>query len=427
MSWEDTGRYKGSCWGPNITDATLAVYKTGSGTCSSRLPMIRYPNFVDVTCDVPIENFQVTVGNETDEGSLKRIGLQEYLKNIGDYVRTKSGVRVPSMWCEAKDAAVLTLAQFCILPLAEGTVEFNVQLYNYQSGVTSPAVLVLVCSQKGTSAQTVTNGTTALFFNTAGKAANYVAERLKDERKRLGKKLDAPMDKDEGERNCLFIFQIPLKVKRPTPKYKGGYGGKKKGSGGKKKASDSECDEEEVEEDEDDSKDVTVDQALDSMSPQMMELCSQELVCQSSMFEQLECSLDATESRPSAVTQAWRKLKAGLKPRGIERAMLSVGKSHGPFEGVKDFTIERDTRFPIRCTFQYYMVTDSQTIPEAVWTEMKESIDRVYSRGTAKGSLVTEINTGRTTEWDAAGQHTPAEFTKSLPAAEAAKPMFPGM
>ena len=31
VTWEDTGRYKGSCWGPNISDMTLIVNSDGQG------------------------------------------------------------------------------------------------------------------------------------------------------------------------------------------------------------------------------------------------------------------------------------------------------------------------------------------------------------------------------------------------------------
>ena len=387
VSWEDTGRYKDSCWGPNISDLSLRVTRgrpdqTGSGNSqtpwsSSRgttLPMIRYPNFADVTADVPMENFQVTVGNEKAGGTLKRIPLKEFLRNIGQYVKTSSGLACPSMWCEAKDARVLTSAQHCVLPLDSGTTEFNVHLYNYQSASDDPAVLVLVCSQKGTSAQAIFGGTTQLYFNNAGEAANYVAERMKDERKRLGKDLDAKMDVDEQERNALMIFQIPLKTK---PRSSRGF---------------------------------------------------ENLCLQSAVWSYSASACSATNSGTKGLTRSLEVDRDRSAPaassRGMDRAMLSVGATHSKFEGIKDFTLERDTRFPIRCTYQFYTVTDQQDIPDAMWTEIKGDIDRVYAKATATGSLVTERNTGRTTEWDPAGEFKPKEFTATLPAAEAAKSMF---
>jgi hypothetical protein len=380
ISWEDSARYKGSCWGPNISDMTLKL--SGSGSC---LPMIRYANFNDRTADLPIDSFKVTVGNESSGASLKRIPLKEYLQNIGEYVKTSSGTPCPSMYCEEKDKNVLTSAQFCVLPLAEGTTEFNVSLYNYQSFASDPAVLVLVCSQKGTSAQAVFSGTTELYFNTAGEAANYVAERLKDERKRLGKDVDAKMDSDEQERNCLFIVQIPLEQK-PRARTRG-FG-------------------------------------LESMSYSVKEQCltTDLLECYSEpilteISAELECHA-ATFTRKSATTKK-------AKGRGMDRAVISVGKTHSKFEGIKDYTLKRDTRFPIRLTFQFYLTTDEQDVPEPLWKEMKQNIDGVYSKSAAVGSLVTQLDTGRTTEWDASGEHKASEFTKTLPAnTSSANPMF---
>ena len=146
------------------------------------------------------------------KGPVKRIPLKEYLQNIGQYVKTTDGVPTKSLYCFEKDENILTSAQFCLLPLASGTTEFNVRIYNYQNRSDDPAVLVLVCSKRYI-AQTLANNSTSLFFNTAGKAANYVAERMKDERKRLGKAIEGKMSTDEAERNVLMIFQIPLKQK----------------------------------------------------------------------------------------------------------------------------------------------------------------------------------------------------------------------
>lgn len=48
VTWEDTGRYGNSCWGPNISDLTIQVHHGDRDseilTC---MPVIRYPNFHD--------------------------------------------------------------------------------------------------------------------------------------------------------------------------------------------------------------------------------------------------------------------------------------------------------------------------------------------------------------------------------------------
>ena len=206
VAWEDTARNSGSCFGPNISDMTLNVDGTN-------MPIIRKPNFADVSSDKNISDFNVVVGNEN--GSQKKlISLKSYLENVGTYINNN---RTKSMYLE-RDSKILTTAQTCILPLSNGEVKFNVKLYNYQS-TTEPAVLILVCSSEGTSAQIVKGRDCTLYFNKNGKNADFIAERLEDDRKRRGVPLKGEMTNEEKHKNAIFIYQIPLVqkyVRRPT-------------------------------------------------------------------------------------------------------------------------------------------------------------------------------------------------------------------
>ena len=50
LTWEDTGRYKGSAVGPNISDMTIQVALKDPKTqqlAVTCMPVIRYPNFAD--------------------------------------------------------------------------------------------------------------------------------------------------------------------------------------------------------------------------------------------------------------------------------------------------------------------------------------------------------------------------------------------
>lgn len=321
ITWEDTGRFKDSCWGPNISDMTLKLDKE-----NILLPVIRRPNFTDETADLPIENFTLMVGNEKKDSPLKTVSLREYLENKDGLIKDVNGNPVKSMLCKERDDMILTSAQYCVLPLNQGTCEFNVNLYNYQSSSSSPAVLVIVASANGSSAQAIYGGTTALYFNNAGKAANFVAERLKDERKRLGKAIEGKMDKDEQERNALFIYQIPLKVRSPPPTF----------------------------------------------------------------------VLYGTASLDKCC--ATNSMTFGSRSRGMDNAVLSVGKSHSDFKGITNCDIERDPQFPIRCTIQFYKVTDEEDVPVEEFKDMAQTIERIYSSTDKRGSLVVE-NSDRKTEW----------------------------
>jgi hypothetical protein len=85
-------------------------------------------------------------------------------------------------------------------------------------------------------------------------------------------------------------------------------------------------------------------------------------------------------------------------PKGMEDAIISVGEPHSPYEKVDYLPLERDPRFPIRVTIQYYKVTDTVDIPLETFQSIKQDLEEIYKLTHEKGSLVTEGYTGRSTE-----------------------------
>ena len=63
--------------------------------------------------------------------------------------------------------------------------------------------------------------------------------------------------------------------------------------------------------------------------------------------------------------------------------------------------IERDERFPIRITVQFYKATDIGVVSEEDIKSIREQIDRVYADGSYVGSLVVPEKEGlqRPTDW----------------------------
>lgn len=247
--------------------------------------------------------------------------MKDYLENKHGHIKDVFDTPLGSLLCPERDDVILTSAQYCVLPLNKGTCEFNVHLHNYQSSSDEPAVLLVVGCSAGSSAQAIYGGTTALYFNDAGKAANFVAERLKDGRERLGKAVEGKMNRDESERNALFVYQIPLKV-----------------------------------------------------SPKKAKPQAKYFLNTAAEAESFFCSL------------------------GMDDAVLSVGESYCDFTGIKNAKLERDPQFPIRCTIQFYKVTDEADVPEAEFKDMAENINRIYKSAEKTGSLVTE-DSDRKTEW----------------------------
>lgn len=320
VSWEDCGRSQNSSGGPNISDMTLCVGDLN-------MPVIRKPNFTDITADMSIDHFTLTVGNENRQ-VLSKVSLRDFLKDIPKY--TGNPNMVPMYL--PRDEHILTSTQACILPLRDGKVEFNVKLFNYQYDEEDPAVLCIVSSKNGTSVQVITEYNQPLYFNDNGFAANFVAQRLSDHRTEKGSSNTGSMTREEQESNSLFIFQIPLKQtkeKRVYPMYSM-YGG---GS------------------------------ILESMP---VDACIEE----------------------------------DFEVKGYEDAIISTGEVHSEFKGTGSLKLVRDDRFPIRCVFQTYGVTDTVNIPPEVFKTISEKLERPYKHAVKTGSLVVEKDTGRLTAND---------------------------
>jgi len=344
VTWEDTGRYKGSCVGPNISDMTIQVQqcdpRTGkySLTC---MPVIRFPNFSDKTGDITPESFYMLVGNEGGR-KLRRVSLKEFLGDVRKYL-TK-----PGSWkgkrrslLAARDSKVLVSAQACFLPIPEGgEAEFNPVLFNYQSYKGDPAVLTILCTRQGTSVTVIDNVRDKfaagrawgqrLFFNKKGQRCSLTGKRMSDHVKaggseeHPGQNQTAEAAEEEGL-NMVLLVQVPLKQKKP-------------------------------------------------MRFPMPVLCASGAVCKD------------------------RMLRRGGS--NVENAVIGHGKVEGPFTEIDNLEIERDPRFPVRVTVQFYKATSNGVVSADDLADIARQIKRVYSQAEYVGSLVTEGDTGRTTEYD---------------------------
>jgi len=227
LTWEDTGRYYGSSVGPNISDLTIQVQHQldGSRDCALTLmPVIRYPNFTDLTADISPDDFYLLVGNEEGD-DLERISLTEYLKHFRRYLSDPESWdgRGDSLYA-ARDSHVLVSAQAAFLPVPqEGIAEFNPVIFNYQSYEGDPAVLTIVATREGTSATVIDNTRDAfpagwswgqrLFFNQAGERASFTGQRLSDFTETRPIQPVSPEAAGEGGLNMVLIIQVPLRQK----------------------------------------------------------------------------------------------------------------------------------------------------------------------------------------------------------------------
>ncbi|BDM81361.1 hypothetical protein [Acaryochloris marina] len=359
VTWEDTGRYKNSSVGPNISDMTIQVQHRDPKTRSNRLhlmPVIRHPNFSDKTADVRLDRFFLKVGNEKG-AKLRKVALKDILKDPRRYLHQ------PNSWTgrqksllAPRDTHALVSAQASFLPIPKGgKAEFNPVLFNYQSYADNPAVLTILATREGTSMTVIDNKRDAfsagqtwgqrLFFNQNGERASLTGQRASDfVSSGQSSSSSASSSKEVEDRglNMVLLIQVPLKQKRPP---------------------------------------------MPLFTPEAME--------------------DSAVGASAPTAKAQRS--------NVEAAVIGHGEVEGPFTEIDNLAIERDPRFPVRVTVQFYKATSNGAVSQADMKHINQQIARVYDDADYVGSLVVEGDTGRPTEYDGSKQEPPTwwqEFWK---------------
>jgi hypothetical protein len=342
ITWEDTGRFKNSAVGPNISDMSIQVQAFQPKTQDYGLhlmPVIRFPNFADKSADVRLDNFFIKVGNQKGN-ALQKVALRDVLQNLRGYLSK------PNSWkgnktslLAPRDSHVLVSAQACFLPIPKGGIaQFNPVLFNYQSYAQNPAVLTILASREGTSVTVIDNqrdgfeaGRTwgqRLFFNQNGERASLTGQRVSDFLTQGGSSTPStrPSIDEPSGLNMVLLIQVPLKQKeRPRPSM--------------------------------------------MMSESM------------------------TMSAPAApLMQRMRS--------DVEAAAIGHGEVEGPFTEVDNLAIERDPRYPIRVTVQFYQGTSNGVVSATDMKTIHNQIAKVYNDADYVGSLVVDGQTNRPTEHD---------------------------
>ena len=104
-----------------------------------------------------------------------------------------------------------------------------------------------------------------------------------------------------------------------------------------------------------------------------------------------DMAMSAGEAMPAPSTRSTRS--------DVEQAVIGHGPTEGPFKELANLDIERDERFPVRVTVQFYKATSNGVVSPADIAGIAQQIDRVYADGDYVGSLVTDGVTVRPTEW----------------------------
>ena len=365
VMWEDTGRYKGSSVGPNISDVTIAVQtEDQQGRANTALmPVIRYPNFHDKTADIRLDGFNIRVGNERDGVRPYTVKLRDFLASPGRYMSLPNkGTIKGGTLLSPRDKHVLVSAQAAFLPIKkQGKATFWPVIFNYQSTAGHPAVLTLLVTRQGTSMTIIDNARDTvsgggswgqrLYFNKGGQRAPLTAERLSAVKAKGVTSNGESVASLGADANLLMLIQVPLKVNRPRRSL--GYGG----AGG---------------------------MVMESAKP-----------------------MDAAPAKKMAA--------AGDDRSDVEQAVLGHGATEGPYTELDGLTIERDARFPVRVTVQFYQATSNGVVNKQNMDGFARLIKKVYSSGDYVGSLVTDGHTNRPTEYVGAGTPPAGLSDKDFP------------
>jgi hypothetical protein len=316
------------------------------------MPVMRHDNFTDKTADIKLDKILVPVGNQTENGQLKLVTLAELLANPEQYLSAKDKGKIKNSSLLAKrDTHALVSAQHAFLPVPkQGKATFWPVIFNYQSTKKNPAVLTILVTRQGTSMtiidnarDTVTGGGSwgqRLYFNQAGKKAPLIAERLTDVKDK-GTTANGEDAQSLGEdANVLMLIQVPLKYKAPRRM---------------------------------------------TYAPAPMES---------------QGAIGGGMAAPSAEKKA-KGDGGGYDRSDVDTAVLGHGPTEGPFTELDGLTVQRDTRFPVRVTLQFYQATSNGVISKANVKAMASQIKKVYGKGDYVGSLVvpTELDKRRPTNW----------------------------
>jgi hypothetical protein len=335
VTWEDTGRWSGSSVGPNISDMTIGV-RDADGALHA-MPVFRFDNFTDVTADLPASDFWLPVGNAWGRDALRAVPLADVLADTRRFLHDPRSWSGDhrGLWAD-RDDTVLVSAQACFLPVPEaGEATFTPVLYNYQSRPDHPAVLTIVASRQGTSMQVIEND------------QGYLSEPL--------------FFNADGER-------APFTAVRQSDVRSGRVDA---GPGGPLSAAG-----------EDGGNVVLVVQVP---------------LKHASLDHWMTLSESVDGESMAAASSAPRSMPRGASD--VEDAVIGHGAAEGPHKELGGLEIERDPRFPVRVTVQFYKATSNGVVTADDVAALRRSIDRVYADATWVGSLVTEAPRGRPTDW----------------------------
>jgi hypothetical protein len=292
------------------------------------MPVLRFPNFADRTADVRLDKVWIRTGNQHDGAPAQVVTLRELLASPGRYLSLprQGSIRGGTLLAPG-DTHALVSAQAAFLPVPHGaTATFHPVIFNYQSTAGHPAVLSILVTRQGTSMSIVDNGRDQVGSGSWGQRLFFNAG---------------------GQR-------APLTAERRSDV---------EASGGTMNGEPAA--------------------SLGEDANLLM------LIQVPLLVERPRRSWALGAGAPAPAMKSMDKSAAmAASADAMEQAVLGHGELEGPFTELAGLSIERDPRFPVRVTVQFYQATSSGQVTPAEIGKLAGLIDAVYTQGDFVGSLV---------------------------------------
>jgi hypothetical protein len=351
--WEDTGRWEGSALGPNISDVTLEVRTADArGRRLALVPVLRFPNFSDRTADVRLDRIWLRVGNEREGAPEAVVTLREFLADPARWLSRPGDGRI---------AGGSLLAPRDTHALVSAQAAFLP--VPREGRATFHPVLFNYQSWSG-------NPAVLTLLVTRQGTSVTVVDNARDTVPGGGSRGQRLFFNAAGRRAPLTAERLSDVLERGT---------------------------------------TANGEAAASLGEDANLLLLVQVPLR--QHERARRAALAAEAAPAA--------KAGTPapaPADLEAAVLGHGEAEGPFTELAGLALERDPRFPVRVTVQFYQAVSSPRIGDREVEALAGLVSRVYERGDEVGSLVVPGPGGgaRPTRWDGAGP-APAVSWGSFP------------
>jgi hypothetical protein len=340
VMWEDTGRWQGSSVGPNISDVTIEV-EAFPGGAKYLMPVMRHENFTDKTGDVRLDKIWLPVGNHRG-GATQTVSLKDVLSRPERYLSMpRTGRIVGGSLLAERDTHALVSAQHAFLPVPRsGRATFWPVIFNYQSTAKNPAVLTILVTRQGTSMTIVDNARDTV---TGGSS--------------WGQRLFFNKD---GKKAPLIAERLKDVKSRGST------------ANGEDAASLGE--------------DANLLMLI--QVPLKYRTAPRQYQAYESASDALGPSVPAPSAAPMKMARDERS--------DVDVAVIGHGKTDGPYTELDGLSIERDSRFPVRVTVQFYQATSNGLVSVADVDRMAAQVDKVYASADYVGSLVVPRPRDRT-------------------------------